>query len=254
MPHPIRELGAITLFAAETLRGLRRGVPVSLVMDQMVSVGVHSLSTTITAGLFVGAIMAIQLDLQLRDFGAQGYLGGLATSVTVRNLGPVLIAFILSGKVGAYTSAELGTMRVTDQIDAIRCLGVSPIEYIIVPRMIAVVLSAFLLLVIGLMVSILGGLLISSLALGINATQYLHTIPRFVSGWSVATGMAKSFVFGSLIGLISCYRGYTTTGGAMGVGNTVRSTSVLNLVCIIVADCFLSWVSSFHDVFHRGAM
>jgi phospholipid/cholesterol/gamma-HCH transport system permease protein len=238
------DIYSLSVFSAQTFKAFRRGVQLPRVFDQMYAVGVRSLIITLTTGLFVGAIMAMQINTELRDFGAQGFLGGLATSVTIRDVGPVLIAFILSGKVGAYTSAELGTMRVTEQIDAIRCLGASPIETIIVPRLIAVVFSSFLLLNVGLMMSIAGGVLISALDLGINASQYIHHIPRLVTWWSVGTGIFKSFVFGMIIGLISCYRGYTASGGAQGVGRTVRRTTVESLVCIVLADFTLSTLSS----------
>lgn len=240
------EIGGTVLFGWNSFVAFwRHGVQVSQVTDQMYNVGVKSLSTTIFSGLFVGAIMAIQINLQLRDFGAQGFLGGLSTSTTIRNVGPVLIAFILSGKVGAYTSAELGTMRVTDQVDAIRCLGTDPVTYLILPRLVAVTLSSFLLLIVGLLMTILGGILISSFHLGINFLLYTANIPTFVSSWSVTTGFVKSFVFGNLIGVIACYRGYHTTGGALGVGSTVRRTAVATLVCIIIADFAISSLSTF---------
>lgn len=245
----IFEIGSILLFFAETVGALfRRGLSRELVeqiLDQMYAVGVRSLSTTVVTGLFVGAIMAVQINLQLRDFGAQGYLGGLATSVTIRNVGPVLIAFILSGKVGAYTSAELGTMRVTEQMDAIRCLGTDPIAYLILPRLISVVISSFLLLVVGLLMTIGGGALISALQLGINPVNYTNNIPRFVSWWSVGIGGLKAFLFGLIIAVICCYRGYHATGGAKGVGDTVKRTAVETLVCIIVADYTTSLVCMF---------
>jgi phospholipid/cholesterol/gamma-HCH transport system permease protein len=170
-------------------------------------------------------------------------------------VGPVLIAFILSGKVGAYTSAELGTMRVTDQVDAIRCLGTDPVAYLILPRLFAVTVSSFLLLIVGLLMTILGGMLISAFHLGINIILYTTNIPNFVSGWSIAIGVVKSFVFGNLIGVISCYRGYYTTGGAMGVGATVRQTAVATLVCIIIADFTLSCLSTFlYDLLGVGTL
>lgn len=239
----IEELGAIVVFGTDVARAfLRYGVRFSLVVEQMYHVGVRSFSTTVLSGLFVGAIMAIQINLQLKDFGAQTFLGGLSTSVTIRNVGPVLIAFILSGKVGAYTSAELGSMQVTEQMNAIRCLGMDPIRYLILPRLLAVVLSSFLLLVVGLMLTIGGGILISSLDLGINPVNYAQNIPRLVSGWSVGTGILKSFIFGNLIALIACYRGYNTSGGSAGVGKTVRQTAVETLVAIIVTDVAMSQI------------
>jgi phospholipid/cholesterol/gamma-HCH transport system permease protein len=237
----VAAIGECLAFGGRAVRAMGRGVSLTEVLDQMYTVGVRSLSTTISTGLFVGAIMAIQINLQLRDFGAQSFLGGLTTSVTLRNVGPVLIAFILSGKVGAYTSAELGTMQVTDQINAIRCLGADPIRYLIVPRLIAVVLSSFLLLVVGLMVSLGGGLVLSHLQLGVNYLGFLSNVPQIVSWSSVAMSVVKSFLFGSLIGLIACYRGYTASGGAAGVGEAVKNTAVTTLIAIIITDYFVSW-------------
>lgn len=251
LPHPlspffpfVREVGNQTVFAWQVSKQVFRGnIPIRWTIDQMYHVGVRSLSTTLFISLFVGAIMAIQIYAQVRDFGAESYLGGLATSVTIRNLGPVLIAFLLSGKVGAYTSAELGTMKVTDQINAIRCLGADPIRYLVAPRMIAVTLSSFLLLTFGIFMTVLGGIAISEIALGVNSLNYIHNIPSLVTGWSIGTGVVKSFVFGCLIGVISCYRGFTTEGGAEAVGRTVRATAVQTLVCIIIADYALSTLS-----------
>lgn len=241
----IEEIGATVVFSLDAAKALLQGgVRPRAVLEQMYAVGVRSLPTTLLAGGFVGAIMAIQINLQLRDFGAQAFLGGLSTSVTIRNVGPVLIAFILSGKVGAYTSAELGTMQVTDQMNAIRCLGMDPMRYLILPRMVAVVLSSFLLLIVGLMFTIGGGALISSLDLGINPVNYVTNIPSLVTWWSVGTGVVKSFAFGNLIGIIACYKGYTAKGGAVGVGKTVRNTAVETLVAIIIADFVLSQASA----------
>ncbi len=243
--HALSEIGATVLFGARALDCFRKhGVSRDALLDQVFTVGVKSLFTTVTTGLFVGAIMAIQLDMQLKDFGAQGFLGGLSASVTIRNVGPVLIAFILSGKVGAYTSAELGTMQVTDQINAIRCLGTDPIRYLIVPRLIAVVLSSFLLLIVGLLTAIAGGALIASLQLGVNTVSFASNIPLVVTGWSVGTGVVKSFVYGAIIAVICCYQGYTATSGASGVGLTVKKSSVQTLVSIVVADFALSSLSA----------
>lgn len=241
LANGITELGAIGLFSIEAFTVfIRKGVRVRAIIHQMYAVGVGSLMVTVCAGLFVGGILAMQINVELRDFGAQGFLGGLSTSTCIRNIGPVLIGFLLSGKVGAYTSAELGTMKVTDQLNAIRCLGTNPLEYIILPRMVAVVLSSFLLLIIGLMLTIAGGVTLSALILGVNPLNYIQNIPQIVSGWSIAVGVIKSLVFGFTIAIISCYKGYTTEGGAAGVGNTVKSTSVLTLVAIVVADFSVS--------------
>lgn len=240
----IPEVGRTVLFAWEVTRILARyGTPVRGLILQMYVVGVRSISTTFFTGFFVGAIMAIQINLQLRDFGAQAFLGGLSASVTIRNVGPLLIAFILSGKVGAYTTAELGTMQVTDQISAIRCLGMDPLRYLVAPRFLAVILSSFLLLIIGLMTAIGGGALIASVNLGVNGLNFIQNIPTIVTGWSVMTGVVKSFFYGGIIAAVSCYRGYHTTNGASGVGENVKASSVQTLVTIIIADFALSNVA-----------
>jgi len=222
------------------------------VIEQIFQVGVRSLGMTITAGLFVGAIMALQIDIQLKDFGAESFLGGLSTSTTLRNVGPVLIAFLLSGKVGAYTSAELGTMEVTEQLNAIKLLGADPIEYIILPRIWAVVISSFLLLIVGLMVTIFGGVMFAEV-IGVNALSYVENIPRIVTEWSIVLSVVKSFVFGVLIAVISCYKGYSARGGSVGVGAAVQSCAVTNLMFIILFDFLLSMTASvFQDLFGVG--
>lgn len=220
---------------------LQRGVRVDRVVEQIYFAGVRALPTTLLAGGFVGAIMAIQVHLQLKDFGAESFLGGISTSTTLRNIGPMLIAFILCGKVGTQACAELGTMRVTDQIDALRCLGVHPVEFLIIPKLIAATLSSFLLLVIGLFFTVVGGCLISS-GLGVNTLQYLGNIPSVITASSVAVALTKSLIFGLLIGIIGCYRGYTTARGAAGVGLSVRKTSVETLIAIIFANFVVSFM------------
>lgn len=249
----VKTLGDMILFACRCLKLSCQGkTNWHAVLEQIFQVGVKSLGMTVTAGLFVGAIMALQIDVQLKDFGAEAFLGGLSTSTTLRNVGPVLIAFLLSGKVGAYTSAELGTMEVTEQLNAIRLLGADPVEYIILPRAWAVVISSFLLLIVGLMVTILGGVVFSQF-IGVNPLSYIQNIPRIVTGWSLGLSIIKSFIFGLLIAIVSCYKGYKARGGAVGVGVAVQSCAVTNLILIIFVDFFLSMLSSLlQDVLQVG--
>lgn len=237
----VEAIGEVVIFGARSFGTIARyGVERGALVDQLYVIGVRSVGTTMVTGFFVGAILSIQIDLQLQDFGAQGYLGGLSASVIIRNVGPVLIAFILSGKVGAYTSAELATMQVTDQMSALRCLGADPIRYLVAPRLMAVVASSFLLLILGLMTAIGGGVLISSVQLNVNPLAFVSNIPRIVSWWSVGVGTLKSLVFGAVIGIVSCYRGYHTRGGAAEVGLAVKATAVQTMVAIIVLDFVVS--------------
>ena len=236
------EIGGGYLFLVEILRTLiykpcRR----EDLFDQIWKVTAQSLLTTGMAGFFVGAIMSVQFALQMKEFGALGFLGGLATSGTVREVGPLLIAFMLAGKVGAFTSAELGTMRVTEQIDAIRCLGADPMQEMILPRFLAIVFASFFLLAIGLVMSIFGGMLMGSIFAGVNSEEYLRHIPTIVTLPSLLNGLVKCFVFAVLLATVCTYKGFTTTGGAKGVGQAVVKTAVATMVGIVIAD----WLTSF---------
>jgi phospholipid/cholesterol/gamma-HCH transport system permease protein len=241
----LNALGQHVLFFVNVLRtALNSRFEYREFISQLASVGWRSLPTTLTAGMFTGAIMAVQFHLQLKDFGANASLGGLATSGTLREVGPVLIAFMLAGKVGAFTSAELGTMKVTDQIDAIRCLGVDPVAFLVVPRFFAVVISSILLLAFGLVISVTGGITAGYLASDISPVQYLSQIPRFATPIALGLAVTKSIVFGILMGHICCANGYWTTGGTQGVGLSVKTTAVQSMVAIVLGDFAISWIVS----------
>lgn len=236
------DIGGCLLFFKEIMRTLFfKACHREDFFDQVWKVTMQSLLTTALAGFFVGAIMTVQFTLQMNEFGALGFLGGLATSGTIREVGPLLIAFMLSGKVGAYTSAELGTMRVTEQIDAIRCLGADPMQEMILPRFLGIVVSSFFLLTAGLIMSIFGGMLMGLLFAGVNFEEYLRHVPTIVSLASVFSGILKCFVFALVLATICTYKGYTVTGGAKGVGLAVVKTAVATMVCIVIAD----WLTTF---------
>lgn len=238
------EIGGCLLFLKDVGMTLRRGrLPMHEVFVQVWRVTMQSLGTTALAGFFVGAIMTIQFSMQVKAYGALGYLGGLATSGTIREVGPLLIAFMLSGKVGAFTSAELGTMRVTEQIDAIRCLGANPHYEIILPRILAIIIASFFLLITGLFMSIAGGCLLGMWFSNINAEEYFRHIPTIVSFASIISGLFKCFVFSIVLASICTYKGYTTTGGAKGVGRSVVNTAVSTMVGLVVADWLTSQIS-----------
>ncbi len=240
----LQDIGGCALFVIELFTtSFRKGIKFHESFFQIWRVTMQSLSTTALAGFFVGAIMTVQFTLQVKAFGALGYLGGLATSGTIREVGPLLIAFMLSGKVGAFTSAELGTMRVTEQIDAIRCLGANPIQEIIFPRFIAIIISSFFLLIVGLFMSIFGGVLLGVFFSGITVEEYLRHIPSIVQISSIIGGLFKCFVFAFVLASICTYKGYTTSGGAKGVGRSVVSTAVSTMVGLVIADWLTSMIS-----------
>ncbi|MDG0815025.1 MlaE family ABC transporter permease [Bdellovibrio svalbardensis] len=247
------ELGGTLLFFNKIISTLFKKAPKSHdVFEQIWKVTADSFLTTAMAGFFVGAIMSVQFAMLMKEFGALGYLGGLATSATFREVGPLLIAFMLSGKVGAFTSAELGTMRVTEQIDAVRCLGADPMQEIIAPRFIGIIIASFFLLGAGLIMSVFGGMLLGDLFGGVNFEEYLRHIPTIVSPISILSGLVKCFAFAVVLATVCTFKGYSTTGGAKGVGRAVVSTAVTTMICIVVMDWFTSFLGEIFLQIIRG--
>jgi phospholipid/cholesterol/gamma-HCH transport system permease protein len=238
----LNEIGGALLFLHRVIHTfLKKPVAYREIFVQLWAVTKDSFFTTAMAGFFVGAIITVQFGLQMKEFGALGYLGGLATSGTFREIGPLLIAFMLSGKVGAYTSAELGTMSVTEQIDAIRCLGADPIQEIILPRFLAIIISSFFLLGAGLIMSVLGGIVMGQAFADVNYQEYIRYIPSIVSPISILSGLIKCGAFALVLATICTFKGFTTTGGAKGVGKSVVATAVYTMISIVIMD----WMTSF---------
>lgn len=237
----IQHLGAsLQFFILVCSNPFKRKFEFKEYLKQVVSVSLRSLPTTLIAGLFTGAILAVQFYIQLKDFGAEAALGGLNTSGTLREVGPILIAFMLAGKVGAYTSAELATMNVSLQTDAIKCMGLDPISYLVVPRFFAVASSSVVLLSFGLVVSVIGGAIAAFLIGGINLTQYLSMLPRFSSAEPIVLAVSKAVGFGILMGYICCWNGFHAEGGSQGVGDAVQKTATQSMVSIVIIDFLIS--------------
>lgn len=241
MTGVLHELGGFLLFIRQILHtwrvtdGNRKPI-----FTQMAKICYSALPTIAFAGIFVGAILVIQFDLMLRAYDAESLLGGLNTSAVVREVGPLIISFLLAGKIGAFTAAELGTMRVTEQIDAIECLGTNPIQYLVVPRFIAIVMASVLLLGLGLVISIGGAMFIAQTVAGVNYLEFAHSIPRFTGIGTLMGGMLKCFVYGVIVAGVSCYKGYTASGGARGVGRAVNEAAIYINFFVILGNFFTS--------------
>ncbi len=245
----VDDLGLYFLFLKEVFSTFCKSPPEKkYIYSQVLKVFQSSLLTTSFSGFFVGAIMTIQFAMQIKMFGASGYLGGLSTSGTVREVGPLLIAFLLSGKVGAYTSAELGSMKVSEQIDAIRCLGANPIQEIILPRFIGIILASFFLLVYGILFAFYGGVLMSYIFADVNTLEYVRHVPTIMTGISLFSGVFKSIVFAFAIASLCTFYGYKASGGAKAVGKAVVSTSVACMFSIVILDWFTTLIV---DVINR---
>jgi phospholipid/cholesterol/gamma-HCH transport system permease protein len=241
----LETLGQATLFIYQILKMIfHRKVDRVLIYQQTWNIIEQSWLITLSAGFFVGAIMSVQFTLQMKEFGALGYLGGLATSGTFREVGPLLIAFMLSGRIGAYTSAELGTMKITEQIDALRCLGADPMIEIVAPRFVGIILSSFFLLGIGLVASVAGGSLLAWGFAGVSPEEYLRHIPTLVTGFSIINGLFKCLIFAFVLSSVCTFIGYNTGGGAAGVGRSVVNTAVATMVMIVFADWLTTYLAN----------
>lgn len=211
---------------------------------QLYLVGVQSLAIVAVSGFFVGGIVALQFSYALGLFGAHVYLGGVTTSGLLREVGPVLVAIMITGRIGAFIAAELGTMKVTGQAEAIQCLGLDPIQVLVVPRFLAVVIMIFLLTIFGLLVSLIGGALVSFFMLDVSISYYLVYLLKLTTVWAFLNGMIKSFLFGILVALLSCYEGYNAEQGAEGVGRAVNRTLVYASVVVFLTDYIVAAIAS----------
>src|SRR5438876_649850 len=211
-------LGAVALLTRDAVHAaLRRPPEWSTIAEQLEQVGWRSLSIVNLTAFFTGMVRALQLGTSMARFGAKLFVSRIVGMALVRELGPVLTALMIGGRVGAGITAELGTMAVTDQIDAIRALGASPIRNLVVPRLIAVLVMLPVLTIIGDLVGILGGLLLSVTELNVSGEFYINSLVQVLYLRDVFSGVGKSFFFAYFIGIIACLNGLHVTGGADGV-------------------------------------
>ena len=233
----IEGIGSRVLFLWKVIQKIfARPFEVREFIVQLYLVGVQSLGIVAVSGFFVGGIVALQFGYALNMFGAKVYLGGVTTSGLLREVGPVLVAVMISGRIGAYISAEMGTMKVTEQMDAIRCLGLDPMPVLVVPRFLAVLLMVFLLTIFGMLVSLLGGAITSYFLLDVNFSYYLVNLLKLTTMAAFLIGIVKSFIFGILIATIACFEGYNAEPGAEGVGRAVNHTLVYASISIYMVD------------------
>ncbi|MCB1111101.1 MAG: ABC transporter permease [Chlamydiales bacterium] len=234
---------------------LRRPPHWALVRDQLHEIGVMSLPVVAITGFSTGMVLAAQSFFQLSDKGLASATGLMVTKAMMVELGPVLTAFMVTGRVGAAMCAELGTMRVTEQIDAMRSMSVDPLRYLVAPRFVAGISMLPLLTVFSCVMGIFGGYIIAVYYYNMPPTSYLDPLPIHVTNFDLFSGLVKAFVFGVIIVTISCYRGMTTHGGAAGVGRATTNSVVICYSVILIGNFFLtlglnsssSFISGFLD-------
>jgi len=223
-------------FAAMATRPLEG----KLWVEQMDQLGVRSLGVTAIATTFTGMVLALQTAYSLPELGVKYYIGSVVAKSLIRELGPVLTALIVGGRIGAGMTAEIGTMKVTEQIDAMRSMAVDPVKKLVAPKLAAVLVMLPALTVIGCGLGILGGLLVAVFQLNVQGSVYLNNIAQNMALADLVSGFGKSFVFAYIIAIIGCYNGLHTTGGADGVGRATTDTVVTVAITIMISDYFLT--------------
>jgi phospholipid/cholesterol/gamma-HCH transport system permease protein len=208
-------------------------------LDQFYDVGTRSVPVVMVTGLFVGAVLAVQSVQQFKAIGMIAQMGTIVNMSVLRELGPVLAAVLLAGRVGGGLTAELGTMRVTEQIDALRAMGTDPIRVLVVPRFLACVLLIPVLTLYACFMGILGGYIVSVHLFGANAGEFWRNASNSVMGYDIVYGPLKSLFFGAIIALICCYKGFRCEAGAAGVGRACTEAFVASCMAILGMDLFL---------------
>lgn len=218
---------------------------------QLDSIGVGSIGIVLLTGLFTGMVLALQSAVEMERFGATIYIGRLVAASTVRELGPVLTALMVSGRAGSGIAAELGAMRVTEQIDALQTMGVDPVRKLVIPRFVACLIALPLLTIVTDVVAILGGLLISVVKLGLTPELYMRSVYEALAhnGYLLTyipvdfvMGLVKPLVFGAIIALTACHFGMRTEGGTEGVGRAATDSVVASSILILATDYFLTQI------------
>jgi phospholipid/cholesterol/gamma-HCH transport system permease protein len=220
--------------------GLTKPKNLRLLLPQLYEVGVRSIPVVAVTGAFIGMVLAVETHTQFKSIGQEERLGSIINLSVVKQIGPVLAGVMLAGRIGGALTAELGTMNVTEQLDALRVMGADPIRVLVVPRFIACILLTPILTIYSDLLGVLGGWLISVKFLHVPNGPYWHYSQMGVDNWQVMEGIIKSFFFGGAIGLVSCYKGFTCGSGASGVGRACTESFVNSFLCIIVLNFFFA--------------
>jgi len=233
-------LGGISLFCARTFRWLLTRLPrKETILPNFYQIGVLSLPVVALTGTFIGMVLVVQSYVQFRAMNMETRLGAVISMTLVRELGPVLAATMLAGRVGSSMAAELGTMRVTEQIDALTSMGANPIHYLVVPRFLACLLLIPALTIMADFMGVAGAFFYAVYLLDIDMHHYLANSQHFVGNFDLFVGLFKSLFFGAAIALIGCHRGFHCDPGAEGVGRAATSAFVYSFVIILLLDLIL---------------
>ena len=233
-------LGEILILLWRSIKAMRGGVNAKDLLEQMASLGVNSVSIALLTTTTSGAVLALYFAPFLKQYGAEGFTGAVVALAIARELGPVLTGVVVAARAGSAIAAELGTMKVSEQIDALRALAVNPIQYLVVPRVLAAVIMVPLVCALADAGGIYGGYLLSK-SEGVLPTTYLNSMKQFIDPSDFVKGIIKTVVFGLIISLVGCHQGLATRGGATEVGKATTNAVVLSIVLIYLANFVLTY-------------
>jgi phospholipid/cholesterol/gamma-HCH transport system permease protein len=239
----IEQCGAVGLFLIDILKAVPPLMrKFHLLVEQMVRIGVNSISIVFLASVFIGAVSAWQAQYLIGDYFPKTYIGFALGKAVFTDLGPVLIALVLTGRIGAKLAAELGTMKVTEQLDAMVCLSLNPFCYLLSPRVLAGFLMTPFLMIFSFFFAILSAQLLVTLSFGVPAISFYNSMRALFRTQDVIIGIVKGFVFGGSIALSGSYFGYFTRGGAVGVGESTKNAVVLSSILILFFNVVINLV------------
>jgi phospholipid/cholesterol/gamma-HCH transport system permease protein len=236
-----RDLGKISIFVAQSIAWLfSKPYRFRQIIDELEFVGNQSLSIITLTALFTGAVFAFQSWIALDLVGTSALVGVSVSLALARELGPVMCAIVVTGRAGAAMAAKIGIMRVSEQIDALEVLAISPKQYLIAPKIVAATIATPLLCAIFILVGNVGGYFVGVHFCGVDPGIYIHNLKSYLDPWDLYHGMIKATIFGFLMASIACYKGYITKNGAEGVGKATNESVVYGMVVILVVDYFLT--------------
>jgi phospholipid/cholesterol/gamma-HCH transport system permease protein len=234
-------VGRVTLLLGDVARFLSPGLrSFGLVVEQMRAIGVGSLWLVAVVSVFTGAVAAVQAAYQFSTVVPLKYIGSVILRSVIIELGPVLTALIVGGRVGSSIAAELGTMKVTEQIDALHAMAINPVRYLVVPRVVASIVMIPILVIFADAIAVFGGYVVATTSIGVSSHTYLTSLQDFFYMKDLVSGLLKAVMFGGIIGTMGCFHGFATEGGAVGVGAAATNAVVSSCVLILISDYVLA--------------
>ena len=239
--HFISYMGQIAFLVRDLMTAFSNRVwRIGLIAEQIVSIGYGSQAVVIVTGAFTGAVFTFQTYAKFKDFGVESSVGAIVSVALCRELGPVLAGLMVGGRVGASMAADIGTMKVTEQVDALRVMGVHPVDYLVLPRFIAMMISMPILVADSITFGLMASYAVAVFGYGVPHAWFVHHMVDHTNQWDIVIGMTKGFAFGIIITLVACHQGLRAENGAVGVGIGTTRAVVISSLVMLIANFFLS--------------